>query len=109
MVDVEAERDALAAFIGERQQALAAEVERQARLVERPVVGNARFGREAQDPSRLGQGAPMAIGSPSQRQPSISRVARARQKAVSRRRACKRSRRWSILSGMAAPPWIESF
>ena len=49
MVDVEAERDALAAFVAERQQALAAEVERQARLLERPIVGNARFGREAHD------------------------------------------------------------
>ena len=49
MVDVEAERDALAALIVERQQAFAAEVERQARLLERPIVGNARFGGEAHD------------------------------------------------------------
>jgi hypothetical protein len=46
----------------------------------------------------------MAIGALSQRQPSISRVSRARQKLVSRKRVCKRSRRWSSLSGMPAPP-----
>ena len=49
MVDVVAEGDARAAFIVERQQALAAEVERQAGLLERPIVGNARLGAEAQD------------------------------------------------------------
>ena len=74
VVNVEPEGDAFAALVVQRQEALAAEIERQARLLERPFAGRRRLAAKLTTPSTLGQGAPSAIGAPLQRQPSISRA-----------------------------------
>ena len=104
VVNVEAEGDALAALVFQRQQAFAAEIEREARLLERPFAGRRRLRREIHDAldawPRRAKRDRRAVAAPTL---DVARLAHAPM-ASSRWRVFRRWRRWSNRSVMAVLP-----
>ena len=90
VVRIKAEALLAGLLVAQGQQALAADVQAEAGLVDRPVRGNSARASNRTTPSRRGQVAPRAISRPSKVQPSSSRLARARQWASSPVRTVRR-------------------